>query len=341
MAGHSRRRVQQLLVITACVLVSAMWASATPARSSAATVAEPVAASTGPAATVAFDGSVPIGNGRSIYLHCEGTGSPTIVLISGYHDGSAPWSESERVAPAVGPAVLPGLATTNRVCAYDRPGTLDYSTSPPTITTRSTPETMPRTASEVVNDLESTLTAAGMPGPYILVAHSLGGLFALLFARTHPAQVAGLVLVDAFSPKIPKLLGAAWPAYDKLLAHPAGLPQAREPGWEVININRSVAELADAPPLKAGLPMAVVSKTEPFPLPTGIKGLKPSVVERVWNQTQKQLAALEPGTPQLMATGSDHYVQVRQPDLVIAATRLVLLRAEPSLRSTGTSGQPG
>ena len=332
--SHFSRRVQHLLIITVGPLVSAMCASGLLTQSSAAAVAEPIAAATGAAANVTFDGSVPIGNGRSIYLHCEGTGSPTVVLISGYHDGSAPWSESEPVAPAVGPAVLPGLATSNRVCAYDRPGTLDYSKNPPTITTRTTPQTMPRTAADVVNDLGSMLTAAGIPGPYVLVAHSMGGLFALLFARTHAAQVAGLVLVDAFSPKIPKLLGPAWPAYDKLLAHPSGLPQAREPGWEVIDINRSVTELADAPALKARLPMAVVSKTEPFPLPTGIKGLNPSVVERIWNQTQKQLTALEPGTPQLIATGSDHYVQVRQPDLVIAATRLVLLRAAPLLRQT-------
>jgi pimeloyl-ACP methyl ester carboxylesterase len=323
------------MVMTIGVAVSAMSASGLLAQSSAATVAEPMAAGTGPAGNVTFDGPVPLGNGRSLYLHCEGTGSPTVVLISGYHDGSTPWSESEPVAPAVGPAVLPGLATKNRVCAYDRPGTLDYSKNPPTITTRSTAETMPRTAADVVNDLRSMLTAAGIPGPYVLVAHSMGGLFALLFARTHPAQVAGLVLVDAFSPKIPTLLGHAWSAYDKLLAHPSGLPQAREPGWEVINVNRSVTELDDAPPLKAQLPMAVVSKTEPFPLPTGIKGLSPSVVERVWNQTQKQLTALEPGTPQLIATGSDHYVQVRQPDLVIAATGLVLLRAAPLLRQAG------
>ena len=112
---------------------------------------------------------------------------------------------------------------------------------------------------------------------------------------THAAQVAGLVLVDAFSPKIPKLLGPAWPAYDKLLAHPSGLASSPRAWLEVIDINRSVTELADAPALKARLPMAVVSKTEPFPLPTGIKGLNPSVVERIWNQTQKQLTALEPG----------------------------------------------
>lgn len=36
-----------------------------------------------------------------------------------------------------------------------------------------------------------------MPGPYILVGHSMGGLYVRAFARNYPAMAVGMVLVDA------------------------------------------------------------------------------------------------------------------------------------------------
>jgi pimeloyl-ACP methyl ester carboxylesterase len=275
-----------------------------------------------------YRGPVRLENDRTVYLHCEGTGSPTIVLESGYHDNAQLWSEAEPTPPASGPAVLPGLARTNRVCAYDRPGTLDYSKQPPTITTRSSSVTMPRSAADVVHDLHATLAKARIRGPFVLVAHSLGGLFALLYARTYPAQIRGMVLVDAFSPTVPALFGENWPAYRSVLSKP-GTPEDDKPGFEVIDVDRSVAELNEQPPLPAGLPLVVISKTEPFPLPPDVSGFTPAQLEQVWTQAQNQLTALEPHTPHVIATGSDHYVQVRQPDVVIAATRLVIHRAVP------------
>lgn len=273
-----------------------------------------------------YDGPVRLGNGRTIFLHCEGTGSPTIVLESGYHDNAQLWSEAEPTPPATGPAVLPGLARTNRVCAYDRPGTLDYSKQPPTITTRSSAATMPRSAADVVADLHATLAKARIRGPYVLVAHSLGGLFALLYARTYPAQIRGMVLVDAFSPTVPALFGENWPAYRSVLSKP-GTSEDDKPGFEVIDVDRSVTDLTAATALRPGLPLVVISKTEPFPLPPDVSGFTPAQLEQVWTQAQDQLTALEPHTPHVIATGSDHYVQVRQPDVVIAATRLVMHRA--------------
>jgi hypothetical protein len=79
---------------------------------------------------------------------------------------------------------------------------------------------------------------------------------------------------------------------------------------------------AAAPPLRTGMPLVVLSKTKPFPLPAGQKGVSAARLRKVWNQTQNELPALEPGTPHMIATGSDHYIQVREPDRVIAATRL-------------------
>jgi pimeloyl-ACP methyl ester carboxylesterase len=265
---------------------------------------------------------VPVGGGREIWLESSGSGGPVVVLESGYHDGASIWSLDDLLSPAAGPPVFPGLAATNQVIAYYRPGTLDYTTSPPTINTKSSPAPMPRTAADVVADLHTALARARVPAPYVLVAHSLGGLFSRLYAQTHPGQVAGLVLVDSFSTKVPALMGTQWPAYRQLLNFP-GIPQDTQPGWEVIDIDTSVAQLAAAPPLRAGMPLVVLSKTEPFPVPAGEKAFSPARLQEAWNQTQDELPALEPGTPHMIATGSDHYIQVREPDLVIAATRLV------------------
>ena len=90
-------------------------------------------------------------------------------------------------------AVLPGVAAFARVCAYDRPGTildLDHRS-------RSDLVPMPRSAGDIVADLHALLSAAALPGPYVLVGHSFGGLVVRLYAATYPDEVAGLVFVDA------------------------------------------------------------------------------------------------------------------------------------------------
>ena len=124
--------------------------------------------------------------GHTVYLECRGTGSPTVVLESGYHDLSQTWS----LADGFPPPVLTRVAGFTRVCRYDRPGTLLYS-DPPRITDRTAPVDMPRTAADVVSELHTLLAAANVPGPYILAGHSLGGLFTLLYVQTYPSDVKG------------------------------------------------------------------------------------------------------------------------------------------------------
>jgi pimeloyl-ACP methyl ester carboxylesterase len=69
---------------------------------------------------------------------------------------------------------------------------LDEKTS-----SRSDPVPQPQTATDAVADLHALLGAAAIPGPYVLVGHSYGGLVVRLYASTYPGEVAGLVLVDA------------------------------------------------------------------------------------------------------------------------------------------------
>lgn len=103
---------------------------------------------------------------------------PTIVFEAGLGDGKRVWVDvAERLAGQYG------------IFAYDRPG---YGGSPDTDSARD-----PCTIAE---ELRNQLRAAGVPPPYVLVGHSLGGLYQYVFARLHPEEVAGLLLLDPTHP---------------------------------------------------------------------------------------------------------------------------------------------
>ena len=272
-----------------------------------------------------FAGPIDV-SGHIVYLECHGTGSPTVVLESGYHDSSQTWS----LADGFPPPVLTRVAGFTRVCSYDRPGTLFYS-DPPRITDRTAPVHMPRTAADVVSELHALLAAAHVPGPYILAGHSLGGLFTLLYAQTYPTDVKGLVLVDAFPATLPRLFGPQWPGYRRLLDNP--LPAfATNPDFERIDIGASVAQIGKASLLHR-MPLVVLTKGEPFAHPPGAVGPVLRELERWWPIAAKSLVQLEPDTPQVIANGSDHYIQIHQPDLVTLAIRLTIERARPDTSS--------
>src|SRR5215469_4854243 len=189
-----------------------------------AVVALLLAAACTPATTSVVAKQIDVG-GRTLYLTCEGTPKPdrpTVILIAGYHDSSDPWTQSEALSLlpfAKGPPVLPALARREYACAYDRPGTLRYADGFP-LTNRSSPVAQPRTARDIARELHSLLRAARLPRPYVLAGHSLGGFVALFYARTYPADVSGLVLVDALSPTLRSRLGTVWPQYREIFMHP-------------------------------------------------------------------------------------------------------------------------
>ncbi|HTI44142.1 MAG TPA: alpha/beta hydrolase [Vicinamibacterales bacterium] len=86
--------------------------------------------------------------------------------------------------------VQPFVARTTRACSYDRAG-FGWSDAGP----------KPRTAGRCAGELRELLGRADVPGPYLLVGHSFGGLVVRVFAARWPEDTAGLVLIE---PAIPE-----------------------------------------------------------------------------------------------------------------------------------------
>ena len=131
--------------------------------------------------------------GRHINMYCVGTGSPTVVLMAGIFSWSVVWYKTQ-----------PVIAQKTRVCAFDRAA---YGFSDPA--------PQPQIISEVVEDLHKALHAGPIPGPYVLVGHSLGGVEARVYAQRWPEDVVGMVLVDT-SPAGEGLKDENIPGYDEV-----------------------------------------------------------------------------------------------------------------------------
>lgn len=113
-------------------------------------------------------------DGYRLHVTDQGQGTPTVVIIHGAGDCSYSWIH-----------IRNNLAKFARVVSYDRPGMGSSESGP-----GPTPE-------HTIKELNNLLTKAEIPGPYILVGHSLGGLIARLYALRYPNQVAGLVFLDS------------------------------------------------------------------------------------------------------------------------------------------------
>ena len=167
-----------------------------------------------------FAGLVDIG-GRKIYMECQGKGSPTVVFVAGAGDRAETWSTTEDPSEQ---AVLPAIAETNRVCAYDRPGTFLATGDGPQdfLRSRSDPAPQPTTIQDHVDDLHALLKASGEgKRPYVVVGHSMGGAISRLYASEYPEEVSGLVLVDPTPFEAANALTAKqWALWKPLLGGP-------------------------------------------------------------------------------------------------------------------------
>lgn len=116
--------------------------------------------------------------GWRLHLNCSGEAKasrPVVILEAGAGDFSVDWS-----------LVQPRVAESARVCSYDRAGAGWSDLGP-----------RPRTMHQQVWELHALLAKAGEKPPFVLVGHSYGGWLVRLFAETYPADVSGMLLLDA------------------------------------------------------------------------------------------------------------------------------------------------
>ena len=258
--------------------------------------------------------------GYRLHINCAGTGGPTVVIDAGAGDWSASWSSW----------VQPGVAKTTRVCTYDRAG-MGWSDPGP----------LPRTAGRFADELHTLLQRAGIPGPYVLVGHSSGGLTVRLFAHSYPAEVAGVVLIDSMNPRPGTPAAPATPPQARagdlslltlparigvlrLLAGPLRLKSGLSPEMADAYVAYSVAPrqlqtslLDENAGIGSSLAQAsAVTSLGDLPLIVVSRGL---ASDADWQRLQADLLRLSSRSEQRFADRSGHNVQIDQPEAVVGA----------------------
>jgi pimeloyl-ACP methyl ester carboxylesterase len=200
--------------------------------------------------------------GYRLHIDIRGKGSPAVILIAGSQAFSLDWA-----------LVIPGIAAFTTVCSYDRPG-LAWSDLGP----------MPRSFDQDVYELHTLLRKAGVPSPYVLVGHSVGGIIARFFEKKYPDEVKGMVLIDATSEDATLFINGKIQRL-RLLSQNRPLP-------EIKTRPDSLTKLMDAKQIEEIRKMVGEPKTErPFDLlPLDIQS------KRLWAMRQPKFFQSDDGT---------------------------------------------
>jgi len=272
--------------------------------------------------------------GLRLKLNCTGTGSPTVVLESGFGDVLPEWE-----------SVQQGIAKFARVCSYDRAG---YGGSDP--------GPMPRTSAQIARELHSLLQNAGEKPPFVLVGHSFGGYHVRVFSGFYPNEVEGLVLVDAVQEDQYKVLPTVWDrigeqlrkhcesqARTALLLVDLGIGRLmlkargqdensylilqskylKARASEIENVRIS-AEQARAAGSLGDKPLIVLTAGEGPPVSPDLSQQDVEDYQRIWiNDLQLRLARLSSRGKRELITDSSHDIPSDRPDAIVKAVQEV------------------
>ncbi|WP_052736095.1 alpha/beta fold hydrolase [Aquincola tertiaricarbonis] len=228
-------------------------------------------------------------DGQRIEFAVQGHGRIGVVLVNGAGGPLEGWHR-----------LWQPLAERTRVLAYNRAGI-----------GRSARPVAAQAGPRLVAELRALMALAELPRPCLLVAHSLGGLIANLYARQHPGEVAGMVLLEATAPEDPPLLAAHAGRLQRLLQSTLDRVWPADPLGEVRQVPATLAALAAAPPFPA-IPLRVVTGAAP-----AMAWATPAQARALRAAHQRGLATLSPHGQQVMAPRSGHFPQFSEPELVL------------------------
>jgi pimeloyl-ACP methyl ester carboxylesterase len=213
---------------------------------------------------------------------------------------------------------------------------------------------LPRDAAQFAKELHTLLQNANVPGPYVMVGHSLGGTSVRVFVSEHASEVAGVVLIDSMNPgqatqphvqaqsqsdpqSQPFSLQAALARFGiaRLIVKLPVIASSVEAGQEAYyplfvrpqSLQTSANELGGVP---ASLAQADAVKTFgdlPLIVLTARLNTNPG-----WPQWQKELLELSSNSQQLFAENSGHTIQADEPEAAVAAILQMVEQVRQSIK---------
>lgn len=230
-------------------------------------------------------------NGQDLYLEKIGDRGPSVVFEAGLGNGASTWK-----------SIYKDVSKFAQVVLYDRAGI--GKSSPRTVKQNS-----PITADEVATSLNLLLKEANIKPPYILVGHSLGGLYVQMFARKYPNEVVGAILLDSASPYEP----------EGVFVTSSQLAAGSTAYFEEAGTSRSNWQVRNAGPFP-NIPLVVLTATN--------HGSPDREKDAWWMELQRELAAASLQGQHLIAEGSGHYIQDERPALVIDTIKAMIRKLQ-------------
>ena len=236
------------------------------------------------------------------------------------HHGVRPrWLERANYCPHQGGPIdawgfiWDSLKQEQRVIAYNRLG-VDGSSK----------TECSQSSSVVVAALRMLLSRLAIAPPFLLVGHSLGGLHANLFARQHPAEVCGIVLLDATAPDDIALMKSSKGALARTVERGIDALLGKDTFGETVHTETSADQIYRAGPFP-DIPVVVVTGSK---LPMNWLMPRSAIAGRAANQAA--LSKLSPRGQQIVGTKSGHFPQLTEPALVLAAIASVVRSCQVS-----------
>jgi pimeloyl-ACP methyl ester carboxylesterase len=241
---------------------------------------------------------------RRISVYCDGElgRSPTVILIPAGGSVAKDWA-----------MVQPAVSGFSRVCSYDHASHGESDKAPVAL----------QSVDQVVDDLHAWLKASGERAPFILVSHSISGLYARRFVTRFPSDVVGLVFVDSSHEE---------QAWHLLELDPQG------PGLDALTAQLGYyVKPGERLQWRTDLPLIVLGRGMPSPRQArdGSDSSTNRMTEeqfaawdRIWRGFQEDLAKRSTRGQFRIAEKSGHFIQHDQPELVTKAIRDIISRTQ-------------